>query len=286
VLVVLIWSSTWLVIKEGLHDLPPLLSAGLRFVLAALVMAGVAKVLARREGGDRPARWLVLVMGVTNFAISYGATYWAETELDSGLVAVLWATFPLFVAMQAHLLIPEERLRRGQGIGFLVALMGVVALFFTDLMAQGARASWTAGLMLIGPLAASTGTVLVKRHGRGTSSLLLNRDAMTVGAVLLLAAHGFFERGASVEFTARATLSIAYLAVAGTVVTFGLYFWLMRTVAAYRMGLISYVIPVLALWIGATLGDERLRPGVLVGTALILLGVGMANGTLRRPRKP
>ncbi|MCA9320729.1 MAG: EamA family transporter, partial [Planctomycetes bacterium] len=79
----LIWGSTWLVIKQGLQDLPPLTSAGIRFLVAAPLMAGVAAVLGRREGGGPPSGRLTLVLGLGNFGISFGIVYYCETVLPS-----------------------------------------------------------------------------------------------------------------------------------------------------------------------------------------------------------
>jgi len=128
-LLCLIWGSTWIVIKGGLRDLPPFTSAGLRFIIAALVMVGVAAVLGRKEGGAAPPTWLWIVQGTASFAISYGLVYHAETVLPSGLVSLLWGVYPMLQALSGHYFLEGERLRPGQWLGFGVALTGLVLLF-------------------------------------------------------------------------------------------------------------------------------------------------------------
>lgn len=221
-LLCLIWGSTWLVIREGLEDLPPFTSAALRFGLAALVMAALAPSLARREGGGRPPLALVLAMGGLNFAASYGIVYWAETRLPSGVVSVLWAVFPMTLGLVGHRMLPGERLAGRQWGGIALGLVGVVLLFRTDLAAMGPGAVGAGAVLLLSPVAAALGTALIKRDGAGVSSVLLNRDGMALGSVLLAGLALGWERDEPLRWTATAVGSVLYLSLLGTVVTFGL----------------------------------------------------------------
>ncbi|MFT4541705.1 MAG: drug/metabolite transporter (DMT)-like permease [Planctomycetota bacterium] len=278
VLMCLIWGSTWIVIRKGLQDLPPFTSAGVRFAIAASIMVLVAGPLARREGGKAPTWRLRWVMGMCNFTISYGVVYWSELTLPSGLVSTLWATFPMMMAIMGYFLLPNERLRSRQWGGFVIALAGVILLFLTDLAALGPGAIPAGCILLISPAAAALGTVLVKRDGGEVSSILLNRDGLILGAVGLLTLAGIFERDAEMAWTASAIGSILYLAIAGTVVAFGLYFWLMRFVPATKLSLITYIIPVVALILGAVFADESFGLTTAGGLLGILAGVWMAKG--------
>lgn len=271
----MIWGSTYFVIRAGLEDLPPFTGAGARFALACLVMAAVAHVLGRREGGRAPSPTLSVVMGVCNFSVNYAIVYWSETILPSGLVSVLWAVFPMMMAICAHLFLPGERLGARQWSGFVVGFAGIALLFSTDLRAIGPAAIPAGLVLLLSPAISAVGQTWVKRDGKDVSSLLLNRNGMVVGAVLLLAAAFLFERDAPMQWSARALGSVAYLALAGTVITFGLYFWALRHAPAYRMSVIAYLTPALALTLGAVLGSEPVHLHTLGGVALILGGVAL-----------
>jgi len=282
-----IWGSTWLVIREGLVDLPPFTSAAIRFALAAVLMVLVCHFLAMREGGRRAPLWLVLLAGTLNFSASYGAVYSAEQVLPSALSSVLFAVFPLLVAVMSHYLLPAERLRPKHALGFLLGFVGVGLLFITDVSAVGPGALPMAMVFMISPVVAALGTTVVKRYGGDVSSLLLNRDAMFVGAVTLGALAVLFERDASMTFTGAAIGSIAYLSVIGTVVTFSLYFWLLRYAPAYKLAVIPYVTPVVAIVLGVTIAGESVGASTFAGMGLILLGVllvtrGSASRRVRR----
>lgn len=277
----LVWGSTWLVIRTGLDDLPPLLAAGLRFVVAGGVMAALVPLLREREGGDAPPRLVVVVQALCQFTGNFALVYWCETVIPSGLVSVLWATFPLMMALTGHFVTRAERLQGVQWLGLCVAFAGVASLFGTDVAKGGDRAVRMGLLLLLAPASVTVSTTLIKRRAAGASSLLLNRDSMLLGGALLLVLSALFERGASVRVTGGAVFSVLYLALLGSVVTFGAYLWLLRSVPAYRLSLVSYVTPVLALLLGRTLRSEPFAGTTLAGTALVLAGVGL---TLRKQR--
>lgn len=281
-LLCLIWSSTWIVIKGGLADLPPFTAAAARFVLAWLAFQVLAWRLAGREGGRAPSRRLVLAMGLLNFGASYGIVYWSETVLPSGLVSLLWATFPMMMALSGHLFLAGERLGLAQAAGFLVGFAGVGLLFVTDLASLPPGAVGAGLVLLLSPLVSTVGTTLVKAEGREVSSLLLNRDGMRLGALVLTTLALVFERDQAVRLTPTAIASILYLSLMGTVVTFGLYFWLMRYARASRLSLIAYVTPPLALGLGALAGEPIGRT-TLLGAGLILVGVVLARREVRTP---
>jgi drug/metabolite transporter (DMT)-like permease len=236
-------------------------------------MVGLAALLSRREGGDPPPTWLWLVQGTTNFALSYGIVYHSETILPSGLVSLLWGVYPMLQALAGHWFLEDERLKPRQWLGFAFGLAGLVLLFRTDLGGFGPGGIPTALLLFVSPLSVVCGTTLVKRYGGGVSSTLLNRNGMLFGAVLLVTAAWLVEGDVGVRWTLPAVASVLYLALVGTVVTFSLFFWLLRTTPAHRMALISYVTPALALFLGWAVADEPLTASILAGSGLILFGV-------------
>ncbi|HEV8550577.1 MAG TPA: EamA family transporter [Polyangiaceae bacterium] len=280
-LISVVWGTTWLVIRTGLDDLPPLLAAGVRFVIAGSVMAALVPWLGPREGGEKPPRGVVVAQALCQFTGNFALVYWCETVIPSGLVSVLWATFPLMMALTGHFVTRAERLHGVQWLGLVVAFAGVASLFGTDVAKGGSRAVAMGLLLLLAPASVMVSTTLIKRRASNASSLLLNRDSMLLGGVLLLVLSALFERGAPVRVTQGAVLSVAYLALFGSVITFGAYLWLLRAIPAYRLSLVSYITPVIALFVGRTLGNEPFGATTLFGAALVLAGVAL---TLQRAK--
>src|SRR6185503_6441128 len=125
-LLVLIWSSTWVAIKIGLEDCPPLLGAGVRFASAGLVLLAIT--LARRRS-LRSDPLLVALMALLPFALAYGLVYWGEQHIPSGLAAVLFGVLPLYTAVLSAAFLPDAPLRARLILGVLVALGGLALAF-------------------------------------------------------------------------------------------------------------------------------------------------------------
>ena len=137
-----------------------------------------------------------------------------------------------------------------------------------------ARASVTpAWRRAASPFIAATGTTLVKKYGSRTSSLLLNRNGMLFGAGALAAAAWLTEDPASARWTAPGVTALVALALFGTTMSFGIYFWLLRTTPASRLALITYVTPIIAMSLGALTGDGTVDTHAWIGTGLVVLGI-------------
>jgi drug/metabolite transporter (DMT)-like permease len=188
-------------------------------------------------------------------------------------VSLLWGVFPMMMAFASHFWLPGERLGTRQWLGFGFGFVGLALLFFTDLRNFGAQGVPAALVLFLSPLVSTVGNILVKKHGAKVNSVALNRNGMLLGGAVLGAVALLAERGADAHWTRGAIASIAYLALFGTVLTFGLYFWLLRFVDAHKMSLIAYVTPAIALTLGPLVRHEPLTQNTLAGAACILCGV-------------
>ncbi|MBM3974374.1 MAG: hypothetical protein FJ301_09780 [Planctomycetes bacterium] len=269
-----VWGSTWWAIRICLAEQPPLGAAALRFLLAGLAVAAAGPLLRRVDRGAPPPAWLWLATGALNFAASYGILYVAEQTVPSGIAAVLWAVFPLLMAASGAVWL-GERLTARQTAGFVVAFVGICAVFAGDLGgAGGDDAPLAAGLLLLGsPLVSAIGTTLIKRSGHACSVYYLNRNGMFVGALLLSATSRLRGEMWPATWSAPVVAATLYLAVFGTTFTFAAYFWLLQRMPANRLSLISYVTPVLAVLLAAAVDDGALTLAVAGGTALVVAGI-------------
>jgi drug/metabolite transporter (DMT)-like permease len=276
-LLAFIWGSTWLVIKVGLADLPPFLAAGLRFALAAGVLAVVARTRRIPFPRDRREHVLLLGVGTTMFWASYGIVYWAEQYIPSGLTAVLFATHPFFTLILAHLILATERVTARKALGVAIGFLGVLLVFRGNLTLDHPRGATAAMVLLLSPLASAMGNVTVKRWGTHLHPFQLSILPMAYGAAALLASSLAVERGARVEWSPVAMGSVLYLAILGSVVAFVGYYTLLREVAVTTLNLMSYVYPVVAVVLGYLILGEVLDRLALAGATFVLAGIAVAT---------
>src|SRR3954454_20538256 len=184
-LLVVIWSSTWVAIKVGLEDTPPLLGAGVRFALAG---AGLGLVARPRGRAPRTDWVLVAVLAVLPFAATYGLIYWGEQYVPSGLAAVLFGVLPIYVALIASVALADEPLRARLFAGVALALAGLVVAFGESVALGDARYAVAGAIACVAaPLGAAIGNVATKRRAGGLDAMVLNGWAALGGGALLLA---------------------------------------------------------------------------------------------------
>src|SRR5437879_379339 len=182
-----IWGSTWLFIKLGLADLPPLTFAGIRFVLASLILSML--ICARGVSWPRSRTdWiLIAIVGLLQFSLNYGLVFWGEQYISSGLAAVLQSTFPAFGLVIAHFYLPQERLTAGRVMGVLLGVCGVAVIFSDQLSVAGSMALLGSVALVLSALCGSYSNVLVKAYGGKIDPQVFAACQMIFGFVPLLA---------------------------------------------------------------------------------------------------
>jgi len=280
-----IWGSTWLFIKLGLEDLPPFTFAAIRFVIAVIILSALVAV--RRLPLPRTRRdWLLLcVSGVLAFTVNYGAVFWGEQYITSGLAALLQATIPAFGLVIAHFYLPGERMTVAKILGIVLGVAGVAVVFSNQLEVAGTKALVGCVVLIIGSAAAAYSNVLVKAFGKHLDPAILAGGQMIFGLTLLFTI-GLPLEGSPFRFhwTPMAVLALFYLAIVGSVVAFILYYWLVQNMDVTNTMLIALVTPVVAVTLGMLVLDEELHWRTLLGGLMIISGIGIIV-TRHRKRK-
>lgn len=275
VLLCLIWGSTWLVIKIGYGALGPFNVASVRFLLAGAVLVPVVPLMGVRWPSGRREWALVVWVGLVMFGADYGLIYWAEQFLASGVTAILFATLPLFTIGLAHFYVPGDRLTARRLTGAVLAFAGVAALFGDRVSVDASKAAPMLAIVASAICAASAG-VASKRYGAALHPAALNAPAMLLGGVVLAAASLLAGDGFTLPSDLGTTAAVLYLAIAGTIVTFLVYFSLLKTWNVTSLSFIAVFTPAIALVLGFVFLDERATLWTGLGAALILGGVTLA----------
>jgi drug/metabolite transporter (DMT)-like permease len=274
-LLCVIWGSTWLVIKIGYGGLGPFTVAALRFLLAGALLTIVVPALGARWPRGRIEWSVVVCVGVVLFGADYGLIYWGEQFIDSGLTAILFATLPLFTVALAHVYIPGDHITARKLAGTLLAFLGVVALFGESLRLDADTLGPMAAIIVATVCAAAAG-VVTKRHGATLHAATLNAPAMLIGGLVLAATAVATGEHVRVPRDAGTWVAIGYLAVVGSVVSFLVYFSLLKTWSVTSLSFISVFTPAIALALGFVFLDERPTLWTATGAILILAGVALA----------
>jgi len=272
----LIWGSTWLFIKLGLKDLPPISFAGIRFVIAVIVLFVIIAIRRPALPRTRSDWTLIAITGLLAFAVNYGLLFWGEQRTSSGLAAILQTIIPAFGLIIAHRYLPGERITWPKVIGVLLGMAGVAVIFSGQLRDEGTAALWGSAAIVIGALSVAYANVLIKARGGHLDSAVLASGQMLCGLVPLLAI-GFALEGNPLQFnwTPLALVSLFYLAFVGSVVAFLFYYWLVRHMDVTKTMLISLVTPIIAVTLGMLVLDEQLTWRIVAGGALVMSGIGL-----------
>jgi drug/metabolite transporter (DMT)-like permease len=280
-----IWGSTWLAIKLGLRDLPPITFAGIRFALAGAVLfaiiwlTGVSLPRSRRE-------WILLgYTGFLTITINYALVFWGEQYISSGLAALLSATVPLFGLPLAHRYLQTEPLTPWKTAGVLLGLVGVAIIFSGELGIGGPIALWASVGIIVAALATAQAGVLIKAGGTHIEPSVLAGVQMVGGCVPLLVA-GIALEGSPLRFhwTPLAIATLAYLTILGSVIAFLMYYWLIRHTEVSQVLMIPLVTPLVAVLFGVFFGGETVGWHTAIGGAAIIVGVALTVLRLDAPK--
>ncbi len=284
----LIYGTTFLAIKLGLNaGLTPIYSAGVRFVVAALIMLALLKAIGRLKSPRTRRGWShVTKIAMLTTTLCFAGVYWAEQYISSGMAALISAGAPIAIALlyASH---QKKPITFDLWLGFALALSGVLLVVLPSL---SMNLAWAVILpmaaVVVGELFYSVGSVgcaAIVREGE-IDALSLNAWQSLIGGLGLLLLSCLWEghawRNAAWMDQPTAWLSLVYLSLMGTVVAASIYFWLIDRMNPVFASLWLYISPVIAVMVGAAVLKEPIGHTTLPGTALIVAGVFLANNGL------
>ncbi len=282
-----VWGSTFLAIRIGVHEVPPFLLAAMRFAVAGFALYGW--MLLKGEPNPSLRQWLsASLLALLIFVCDYGALFWAEQRVPSGLAAVMLATIPAFMALSEIILLRTQRLTIGLSLALLIGICGVAVLVNRSLNLGGAPIDRAGAVALIaGAISWSIASALARKLPLPSSKAMSSGAQMLAGGVLLAGAaalrgefRGFHPQAVSLG----AWLALLYLIVAGSIIGFTAYVWLLHHNSPTKVGTYAYVNPVVAVLLGYFAGGEPLGARTIVGSLCVLASVIMITAT--KARKP
>lgn len=273
--VCLIWGTTYLAIRIALETIPPALVGGIRFTCAGVVLAAVLRL--RGEPLPRRDAWPgVVLMGLLMLAIGNGAVVWAEQWIPSGVAALVVATTPFWLNGIDAVAGSGRRPSHLTWVGLVVGFAGVAVLVWPDLT----LGSTEGRLYLVGLVALQTaslgwslGTLYARRHAEASGAIGSAALQMVAGGLIMLLIATLRGEWAHLRLTPRSLAAEVYLTVAGSIVAYSAYVYVLKHLPLPIVSLYSYINPVIAVLLGAAVMGEPGGWHVVLAAALVLGGV-------------
>jgi drug/metabolite transporter (DMT)-like permease len=281
-----VWGSTYLAIRVGVREVPPFTLAAIRFAIAGLVLYGWMLAHGERSPGAR--QWMsALLLAVLIFVLDYGLLFWAEQRVPSGIAAVMMATIPVFMALSEIVFLRTQKLTLRLAVALLIGIAGVAVLVSRSLDVGDAPIDRLGALALIvASVSWAVASAITRKLPLPPSKVMSSGAQMLAGGLLLAVtagALGEFRDFHPAAVSRAAWLSLLYLIVAGSIVAFTAYVWLIHHESPTKVGTYAYVNPVVAVLIGYFLGGEALGVRTVLGTLFVLVSVVVITTTPKKP---
>src|SRR5437867_1288751 len=269
-----VWGSTYLAIRVGVREVPPFLLAAMRFFIAGLVLYGWT--IAQGECSPSGRQWMsVSLLAILIFVFDYGLLFWAEQRVPSGIAAVMLATIPVFMALSEIIFLRTQKLTVRLALALLIGIGGVAVLVSRSLNLGGAPIDRMGAVALIvASVSWSISSALTRKLPLPPSKVMSSGAQMLAGGVFLAltaAALGEFRNFHPSIVSRAAWLSLLYLIVAGSIIAFTAYVWLIHHESPTKVGTYAYVNPVVAVSVGYFLGGEALGLCRILGTLVVFI---------------
>ena len=268
-----IWGASYLFIKVIVAEVPAFTLVAGRLTLAAIIMWGILRARGLSLPRSRRMWRAYAVLGVLGAAVPYSLISWGEQYISSGLASLLQATTPIFTVILAHFLTDDERITMAKIIGVVIGFVGVGTLMLPD-PSTGLRADLLGQLAIVGSsLCYALTAIYVRSRLQGQPALVSATGQLTMGMVYMLPASLLIDRPFGLSPSLPVLASWMMLIILGTVVAYVIYFTLFERTSATFVTMVTYIIPVNGLLLGALVLNEQLSVTVLGSLVLILLGV-------------
>lgn len=278
----LIWGVSFLLIKVAVRDMSPAVLLLLRSASGCIALAAIVRAMGRPLLGEgwRHRLGSFAIMAITNALVPWIAIAWGEERISSGLASILNSTTTLWTAVLIFWVIPTERPSRVNYLGVVLGFAGVIVLVIPDISTNGVTGNFLGAMaVVVAALSYAVNAVYQRKKMRDVSvfEVSLGQLMVTVLFAIPLAAPSL----AQVHVAVTSMAAVIALGAAGTGVAYLLFYYVMNKLGAVRAAGVTLLVPVTAVFWGVLLLHETLSPPIVIGMAVILVGIVLAN--LRKP---
>jgi len=271
------WGSSWAAVKLTIETVPVLLSLGLRFSIASCILGLIIVIKGLSIPADKNFWKLVMILCSTSFTVPIILIYWAQMKVNSGLASVLFASFPFWVTIISHKLLPKERITIVRIAGMIIGFIGIILIFKNSILNIEIYQAICMIAIIVGASIQASGLIALRKYGEQIHPVMLNFWSMFISAIILFSISIVIEDYSKTVFDYKTVGSLIYLAIFCTVFAFVLYYWLVKHVEVVILSLSAFITPVIAVVIGVVFMGEELTSNLYAGSSLVLIGVATAT---------
>ena len=273
-----IWGTTWIILKKSLIEgTPPFFGSGFRFFVSGIILWCIIFYKKERVPTHPLHIRLYIQFGIMNLTIAYGLTYWATQFIYSSLSSIIWAGFPLCVAVFTYFMLPNELFTKRKIISLLLGTLGVLLILKESLKFEGDHVGFGILMVMLAVVIAVYPNVYLKKHSEVVSSLHLNAVSQIMAGIILLFVSFIFEKDQQMVWSNYNIFALGYLTIFGSLIAWYIYFWLFPQISISQISYIAFFAPVLASILGWIILDERLSILAIFGGGFVILGAVLVN---------
>lgn len=280
ILLSVVWGGSFFFASVAVHQIPPMTVVWCRVAIAAITLWMIVRAMGLSMPRSREAWRMFMFMGVINNVIPFSLLFWAQTHIASGLASILNATTPIFAILVAHFLLADEGMARNKVIGVILGLAGVVILVGADAL-KGADLGTLGIIACLGAALSYGFSVVYGRRFRvmGYAPAVGACGQITSSTIIVFPIMMLLDQPWTLPVPeTNAVLSILGLGIVCTGFAYVIYFRLIGTAGAVNTALVTLLVPVSAILLGAVFLNETLAPQEFFGMALIGAGLLAVDG--------
>ena len=276
-LIIICWGITWLFLKINVSQMSILWGLSLRFIIAGAVFWLIYFIKSNKVKLTPKIRLVYIVYTLFNYTICYYLTYWGTQYIYSNLGSILYSLSPITIAIMAHFFIPNDELNQKKIISMIIGFIGTILLLYNGSSFGGEKVFIGICAILLAIVIGCWPTIYIKKQGVKVDSIHLNAVGLSFSGLIILIMAIIFDRESFFLINSNNIFSLLFLAIPGTVVTWGIYIWLLNQLPASQLSYIAFFPPIIAITSGWIFLNETLSMNSLVGAALIIIGGFLIN---------
>ena len=271
------WGITWLFLKINVTQMPILWGLSLRFIIAGIIFWFIYFLKKDKVKFNPQIQSIYIVYTLFNYTFCYYLTYWGAQYIYSNLGSILYSLSPITIAIMAHFFIPDDKLNKNKIMSMMIGFIGTILLLYDGNSFGGEKVFLGISAILLAIVIGSWPTIYIKKQGIKVDPIHLNAVGLSIAGLIILLMALIFDRSSFFQISSNNILTLLFLAIPGTVVTWGIYIWLLNHLPASQLSYVAFFPPIIAIISGWLFLNETLSLISLFGATLIILGGFLIN---------